>query len=262
MVVCEIATVAVVMAVIQTVMFILRYWLELIALLVTVMVVALLLWKGCPLLVQKYKGREERKHDAGTTEDNPAAQRPASRLPTYDQTDNPVAASPSTVQSTAHPTAQDREWFAKLDEDESGLLSKTEAKAMMLDFIQAGDYAITEAWFEGIWRVVDVDDNDELDIHEFAELMKLVSRQHNSKRNVGQPTDEDRALFKQLDKNGDGKLGQKECFALIKSKQYIVTEKYLCANWRVLDKDGNGCLDLEEFASMMKNVRAKDMGEV
>ena len=133
---------------------------------------------------------------------------------------------------------------------------------MMLDFIQAGDYAITEAWFESTWRVVDVDDNNELDIHAFATLMKLASRQHNSNRNVAQPTDEDLALFKQLDKNGDGKLGQKECFALIKSKQYIVTEKYLCANWRVLDEDGNGYLDLEEFASMMKNVRAKDMGEV
>jgi Ca2+-binding EF-hand superfamily protein len=123
------------------------------------------------------------------------------------------------------PTVQDREWFAKLDGDASGLLSKAEAKAMMLDFIQAGDYAITEAWFESTWRVVDVDDNNELDIHAFATLMKLVSRQHNSNRNVAQPTDEDLALFKQLDKNGDGKLGQKECIALIKSKQYIVTEK-------------------------------------
>jgi Ca2+-binding EF-hand superfamily protein len=253
----------VVVAVIEAVMFTVRYWLELIALLVTVLVVALLLWKGCPLLVQKYKGREERKHDAGATEDNPeAAQRPAPRLPTYDQTDNPVAASPSAAQSTAQPTAHDKEWFAKLDEDESGLLSKTEAKAMMLDLIQAGDYAITEAWFETTWSVVDADDNNELDIHEFAALMKLVSRQHNSKRNVGQPTDEDRALFKQLDKNGDGKLGLTEAFALIKSKEYIVTEKYLYANWRVLDEDGNGYLDLEEFASLMKNVRAKDMGEV
>eukprot|EP01046_Picozoa_sp_COSAG06_P032951 COSAG06_NODE_3329_length_5495_cov_1.452557_1_plen_1648_part_10 len=97
-----------------------------------------------------------------------------------EQTANPVSS--SAAPEKAQPTAQDREWFAQLDEDDSGLLSKAEAKAMMLDLIQAGDYAITEAWFESTWRVVDADDNNELDIHEFAELMKLVRRQHNSNR--------------------------------------------------------------------------------
>ena len=75
---------------------------------------------------------------------------------------------------------------------------------------------------------------------------------------MAQPTDEDQALFQQLDTNCDGTLSKKETYDLIKRCEYAVSEAYVEGIWVTVDIDGNDQLDIEEFARLMKHVRAKD----
>ena len=76
--------------------------------------------------------------------------------------------------------------------------------------------------------------------------------------NVAQPTDEDKVLFQQLDTNCDGTLSKKEAYELIKRCEYAVSEAYIEGIYVTVDVDGNDQLDIEEFATLMKHVRAKD----
>ena len=75
---------------------------------------------------------------------------------------------------------------------------------------------------------------------------------------MAQPTDEDKVLFQQLDTNCDGTLSKKEAYELIKRCEYAVSEAYIERIYVTVDVDGNDQLDIEEFATLMKHVRAKD----
>ena len=70
--------------------------------------------------------------------------------------------------------------------------------------------------------------------------------------------EEDELLFKQLDKSSDGTLSKQVVYALIKQRGYAVTPGYLDGVWMTLDVDGNDALDINDFARLMKLVRARD----
>ena len=63
--------------------------------------------------------------------------------------------------------------------------------------------------------------------------------------------------YARLDKNRDGTLSKQETYALIKRREYAVTEKFLDGVYAAIDVDGNGVLDISEFTQLMKLVRAR-----
>ena len=70
--------------------------------------------------------------------------------------------------------------------------------------------------------------------------------------------EEDELLFKQLEKSSDGTLSKQVVYALIKQRGYAVTRDYLDGVWMTIDVDGNDALDINDFARLMKLVRARD----
>ena len=76
---------------------------------------------------------------------------------------------------------------------------------------------------------------------------------------MGQPTTEDRKYFALLDKNHNGALSKQEVYGLINRRGLTVSENYIEGIWRTIDVDGDEVLDIYEFATLVKLIRAKDV---
>ena len=69
---------------------------------------------------------------------------------------------------------------------------------------------------------------------------------------------DDRGYSALLDKNHDGTLSKQEVYGLINRRGFTVSEDYIEGIWRTIDVDGDEVLDIYEFATLMKLIRAKD----
>merc|ERR1712187_214349 len=99
----------------------------------------------------------------------------------------------------------------------------------------------------------DLDQNGEVDYHEFVKWLHLKNYQRTEpfERHLNTGSDCVKALFRTFDKNGDGSISKREMMAVIKGLCPEFSKSQLEALFLVVDEDKDGTIDYEEFIQFL-----------
>jgi len=133
------------------------------------------------------------------------------------------------------------EAFTVFDKDKSGYISSKELGSLM----RALGKNPTEQELYIIMAEVDLDHNGKLDLKEFIMLM------HNMMENKDNDNMEEiQMAFRAFDTDGDGKVSKDELRLSMMSLGQRFKEEQIDDIINKYDKDGDGCLQFEEFVNM------------
>ncbi|CAO2825327.1 unnamed protein product [Amaranthus hypochondriacus] len=130
--------------------------------------------------------------------------------------------------------------FAKFDANGDGKISSTELKSLL----KALGSETTPEEVKKMMDEMDRDGDGFVDLHEFTEF------HIGSGGNAGN-TKELREAFNLYDKDGNGKISAKELHEVLKSLGEKCSLKDCKKMIASVDRDGDGCVDFEEFKRMM-----------
>ena len=125
--------------------------------------------------------------------------------------------------------------FDKFDADLSGLISAKEF-ARVLKYM---GFNPSEEVFDSILRAVDADGSGEIDRDEFFLAMKMFSEMQR---------DEFRESFDLFER--DGAISTDDLFGVVMDLGWFTTEETVAEAVEVVDKDGTGEIDFDEFAEL------------
>jgi Ca2+-binding EF-hand superfamily protein len=131
--------------------------------------------------------------------------------------------------------------FRKYDRNRDGSLDKQELRSALaeLDLDLSGDQAAAAL------QKFDADGSGSLGVQEFSRLASMLA---------AVASDAVIQVFKRFDANGTGALDRQELEAALKHMGVEISSKEVGAAIRRVDGDGNGRLDLPEFARLCKSV--------
>ncbi|CAH8361084.1 unnamed protein product [Eruca vesicaria subsp. sativa] len=69
-------------------------------------------------------------------------------------------------------------------------------------------------------------------------------------------------VFQMFDKDGDGRITQKELSESFKNLGIIIPENELSQMIEKIDVNGDGCVDVEEFGELNKSIMVQDEDEI
>ena len=136
-----------------------------------------------------------------------------------------------------------REIFAFFDSNKDGSISSEELKASM---VTMGAHVSDEEVRLAI-AFCDTDGNGVLSFEEFE---KLISG--HPPQQAGPHTSEDlAAIFRAMDKNGDGHISAEELKAAMQMGGNTVTDEEVQQAMKEADTNGDGVINIEELARVM-----------
>ncbi|XP_060606890.1 calmodulin-beta-like [Ruditapes philippinarum] len=135
-----------------------------------------------------------------------------------------------------------KEAFNLFDKDESGTITTEELGKVMRSLAQNP----TDQELRDMINEVDVDGNGEIDFSEFVEMMSKRAHNHPD------PEADLREAFKVFDKDGDGFICAKELRVVMTSLGEKLTDKEVDDMLKEADINGDGKIDFDEFAAMMR----------
>lgn len=151
-----------------------------------------------------------------------------------------------------------RRWFAAVDVDGDGKLSKEEVLNAMLSEVQADSHRLRRD-VDALWARWDRDRSGYLDQNEVAALFEYVSREYAPRARAPPPSLESNreAFFDYWDEDRNGTLDKEEVIrALLKTfglashgHRAVAEMRETIENvWCLFDDDGNGTIDRGEWA--------------
>merc|ERR1719191_48106 len=140
------------------------------------------------------------------------------------------------------------EVFSSFDRQGDGEVNTVEL-GNMLRYL---GYAPTFDQCRALGHQVDIDGSGEISYQEFLKAVR---------RYVELENESFRKLFREKDKDGSGTINNDEILSLLESLGYRPTEKAVKHVIQMVDKDGNGDLDFEEFTALMKIYRESSAKE-
>ncbi|XP_060577950.1 calmodulin-A-like isoform X2 [Ruditapes philippinarum] len=133
-----------------------------------------------------------------------------------------------------------REAFKLFDKDGSGTISTKELGIVMKTL---GDPK-SDAQLAKIIAEVDADGNGEIDFNEYLEMMANRISDNGSADHI-------REAFKVFDKDGKGYLTADELRHIMTNLGERLPDEEVDEMLSIVDADGNGCIDYEEFTKML-----------
>jgi Ca2+-binding EF-hand superfamily protein len=155
--------------------------------------------------------------------------------------------------------------FEGMDLDGDGLISKTET----IQYMSKNGISIEQQALDVLWSLVDADGNGSVDVYEIPALLEAISGlAHGMKpaqvlRSMKEKTatrgglvnnddgDAIATLFEEMDMDGDGQISKTEIIAHMAKKGIVVQGRDLDLLWSVVDKDGDGSVDVYELPMLM-----------
>jgi len=136
-----------------------------------------------------------------------------------------------------------REQFQAMDANGDGMLSVQE----LTEGMKKSGLKDIPADLKQLIKEIDSDQSGQIDYTEF--LSAALDKKHYIQRDVCW------SAFCKFDRNGDGKLSKGELKLVLESEGLgsIKNNKELEDLIKLVDKDGNGEIDFEEFMQMMKS---------
>ncbi|XP_046582447.1 calmodulin-A-like [Haliotis rubra] len=137
------------------------------------------------------------------------------------------------------------EIFRKFDQDGDGQIDARELASVLSEFSKS---RVTEQRASRIIADNDTNKNGTIEINEFIAFMSAmvkVDTKFKSDTRMKQ-------MFKQFDKNGDGKITPDELKAVLKDTCPDITDSQIRDMVTQADSDGDGKIDYNEFVAMMK----------
>merc|ERR1719183_2678513 len=104
----------------------------------------------------------------------------------------------------------------------------------------------SEEEFNKVVQTVDTDGSGEIDRDEFVMAMKLFFEMRR---------EECRDVFDLFVDSESGSMNVKDCFDAVKDLGWFPTEQAVAENVAIVDKDGSGELDFDEFCYLMQRLR-------
>ncbi|CAI0651272.1 unnamed protein product, partial [Colletotrichum noveboracense] len=141
---------------------------------------------------------------------------------------------------TEEQRAQYKEVFDLFDKDGTGDITAQELGEVMRSLgLNPSDTELTDMVNE-----VDADNNGTIDFNEFLNLMAV-------KVQVGDAEEELKNAFKVFDRDGSGTISAEELRHVLKSLGENMTNAEIDEMIQMADKNGDGTIDYDEFASIM-----------
>ncbi|KAG7609524.1 EF-hand domain [Arabidopsis suecica] len=140
------------------------------------------------------------------------------------------------------------EIFERVDKNKDGKISWDE----FAEAIRAFSPSITSEEIDNMFREIDVDGDNQIDVAEYASCLMLGGK--------GNKEDEDivmKEAFDLYDIDGDGKISASEIHVVLKRLGEKQTIAECIAMVRAVDADGDGFVSFEEFKTMMSSNNKK-----
>merc|ERR1719309_1777953 len=138
--------------------------------------------------------------------------------------------------------------FASWDTNKDGQISFSELKSA----VQRSGQKLTDEDINAIFVVGDKDQNGEIDLDEFLQMMMPSTSDVVSKfRSIRKTVQDVQNAFRQFDRNGDGAIDKAELTSALKSTGGNFTQQEIDTIFSAADSDGNGEIDYEEFIALM-----------
>jgi Ca2+-binding EF-hand superfamily protein len=135
-------------------------------------------------------------------------------------------------------------FFKQIDQDGSGLLDRGEFKELLIKLGRAVD----DEAVDSIMHEIDADGGGEIDVEEFLLWWKRAGAANRAAITVVKDQMEMvRELFDEFDSDGSGRMGRGEIVDLVDMLGVQMNEAEVAAAMAVMDGDGSGEVDFEEF---------------
>jgi len=138
--------------------------------------------------------------------------------------------------------AEYKEAFNLFDKNGDGTISEAELKGVM----ESLGYKPTSKELQDMMHEVDIDNNGTIEFDEFVELMQ---------RRVGGSSDPDgefKEAFKIFDKDGDGRISEKELKEVMTQLGEKMSDQDVTDMIKEADQDKDGYISFTEFLRMLK----------
>jgi Ca2+-binding EF-hand superfamily protein len=128
------------------------------------------------------------------------------------------------------------QFFREADTDNSGYITVQELSSLL----QRKGYKVTDAQVKSMFNSIDVEGDEKVSYDEYLQGMgQRPATDHKSAHM--------RRVFRSFDKSGDGHIDKSELTAAFKEMKSSMTEAEIQKMMSIVDKDGSGTLDYEEF---------------
>jgi len=129
-----------------------------------------------------------------------------------------------------------RQFFEEADADRSGSLTLSELTAML----RKKGYRESESKIRRMFRAVDTSGDNMISYEEYLIAMGEMSPRDHKAATM-------RAVFREFDLNGDGKIDRSELSEVFQSMGKVMSPEDINRIIRMADSDQNGSLSYEEF---------------
>jgi len=138
--------------------------------------------------------------------------------------------------------AEYKEAFAMFDKDGDGHVTMDELREVLG---QMGEHPTDEQLHDMI-SDVDIDNNGTIELNEFISMMQ----RHESDSKAVE--DDIRLAFQTFDLDGNGEIDRNELKQVMEKLGEPLTDEEVAAMIAEADQDGDGLINFEEFAAVMK----------
>lgn len=134
--------------------------------------------------------------------------------------------------------------FIACDSDQSGLISQKELKGAC----EKSGYEISDGQLDFIFNTIDKDKSGEIDFEEFLNFIYICQFNHTEIQQA-------KLIFDGFDEDGGGSIDRDELKNAFTKLGVSVSEEELDQAFGVLDKDGSGELDFNEFLQLFQMMK-------
>ena len=140
--------------------------------------------------------------------------------------------------------------FKAIDKDSDGSLQREEIERFLLEKLKMAAVKINPNHLAQAWAAGDTDGDGKINFNEFFHFASVL-KQYTG---VDLWALELRRVFDQIDTDRDGHLGEQEVYRYLAKRGMCVKPAQLKAAWKLADRDGDSCIDWEEFGLFAANV--------